>query len=152
MDGRRVNVTRGLRSCGVVLLMISFVGCGNSADDTREILRQRQSDWARSLQDLTARGAALEAALVQAARSQAGPDVATIDRLRAVASGIRQASSDFAIRIRQVEPRIENELKRGGDTARRAIEAEDQGIRDLDRTLNDRIENIRTELRSKKKG
>lgn len=112
------------------------VGCDQSAEVSRAVLAQRRDLWSRELARLRERHAALAARLDDQFGAARGAEEM---RTRAVLDGARQSIVDIEKHLRQAETRIEQAIRRGGDSGEKAIDQESALAREYLQGLDEQL-------------
>lgn len=114
------GVQRGL----VVLVSLAVTaGCERDGGAIRAALASRQAEWQREIQSLKAQQSALSERYVP------GSSTAAL-RVHAAIDGVAQSIADVEAQARQISPRVEVAIGRGGEAGEKALDEESARMRD----------------------
>jgi hypothetical protein len=105
-------------------------GCQGNGEQIRAALADREASWQRQSATLKSQQNALRSRLDGQAAGGAA-----LKSLRATLGGLGQSSVDVDIQIRQVEPRVESAIARGGGEGSKALDEESARINGYLQTL-----------------
>jgi hypothetical protein len=113
-------------SIAVVGIVWLAAGCERDGESLRAQLSAHQASWERQLSTIKPQHAALKQRFERKTAAPGGPEGMSpaARRLRAVLDGNAQSLVDVEIQIRQVGPRLEEALRRGGDEAQKVLEGD----------------------------
>lgn len=113
---------RKTAALSVVIAIGITAGCEQGADFLRASLAQRRDSWSRELSGLKEQQAALAARLDERLGTSRGGPAAM--RTRAVLDGARQSIVDVDNQLQQAGTRLEQAIRRGGDSGEKALDDE----------------------------
>lgn len=111
---------------GVVFVTGLAAGCERDGESLRAQLAARQASWEQQIGAIKAQHAALKERFERKIAAANAPEATSpaAMRMRVVVDGTRQSLVDVEMQMRQVGPRLEEEIRRGGDAAEKLLEAE----------------------------
>jgi hypothetical protein len=122
---------------GVVIALLSGVGCERSAEASRAIVAERRASWGREIAGIKEAHAALAARLGGQGSGLSGGPAAL--RTRAVLDGARQSIADVESQLAQAEARMEQAIRRGGEAGQRSIDEESAKARSYLQALAEQL-------------